>query len=174
MEYWLSNSPCIPLTPPRGGGGVICTLRVRRGIRYVFFSSDPYSAFAIYDEVPYYHNGVLIWDETELNITPNNAAHYNTSSGKYCAEFSGTYLFQLHLYKSSSTSGTAYCYIIKEWLLGYEARLARAYNDGSFEASTATIVNLAQGDCVYVGDCTGPTLITRQTSFSGALLHLLD
>ena len=117
---------------------------------------------------------MLRWAETNLNIAPNNGAHYNTSSGKYCPEYYGTYAFHLHLHKPSSTGLRVYCYIIKEPQSGSDARLARAYNGGSYSASTTAIVDLEKGDCVYVGNCTRPEDINTLTSYSGTLLDLLD
>ena len=138
------------------------------------FSSDPYSAFAIYGVIPTYQSPVLKWPSTRLNIAPNNAAHYNTSSGKYCPDHRGTYLFQLHLYKDNQ-SGNPFCSIIKESQSGSLRILASASpKDSTLEGSSATIVDLEQGDCVYVGSCEDVSNISFLTSFSGALLDLLD
>ena len=138
------------------------------------FSSDPYSAFAIAGETPSYKHPVLIFPETQLNIAPNNAAHYNASSGKYCAEYYGTYQFQLHLYKTGPTSGAPYCAIVKESQSGSTASLAWVFTYGNtIGGSTSTIVDLEQGDCVYVGHCSETSKLSDKTAFSGTLLNLL-
>ena len=138
------------------------------------FSSDPYSAFATYGILPTYQSPVLKWSSTTLNIATNNATHYNTSTGKYCPDHRGTYLFQLHLYKMSPTGGPS-CTIIKESQSGSLASISRVFSSGStLGGSTATIVELKQGDCVWVGACDDLLHISDLTSFSGALLDLLD
>ena len=140
------------------------------------FSSDPYSAFAIYAEYASYQNRVLVWSSTDLNIASNNATHYNTSSGKYCPHHRGTYLFQLHMYKKPIATGSPICSIVKELPSGDLSNLAEARtSSGSLGGSTATIVDLEQGDCVWAGSCGGSLDdISFKTAFSGALLNLLD
>ena len=160
---------------PSSGGTLICALCVLRGIRYVyFFPSDPYSAFSIYGVAPTKPGtSVIIWPSTKLNIATNNATHYDTSTGKYCAEYYGLYMFNLHLYKISE-QGSSKCYIFKESQSGMMSGLAQAsVGSSSLESSTTTIVELGQGECVYVGGCSGFSFLSSFTSFSGTLIHYL-
>ena len=116
---------------------------------------------------------VLIWPSTRLNIAPDNGAHYNTSSGKYCAEFYGTYIFILHLYKTGLRE-IAVCHIVKDDGSSRETLGTTEVQDGTITGSTSTILVLEKGDCVYVGNCGGYSLLSTLSSFSGALLDSLE
>ena len=116
---------------------------------------------------------MALWSSTKLNIAPDNGAHYNTSSGKYCAEYYGTYIFQLHLYKTSPTE-TLSCDIKKDHDGSLETLVRVSARPDTLTGSSSTIVDLQNGDCVYVGECTNFHKLNSMTSFSGALLDLLD
>ena len=116
---------------------------------------------------------MAVWQSTKLNIAPDNGAHYNTSSGKYCAEFYGIYAFHLHLVKVSAAN-TAACAIQKDHAGSLETLAATTVNPGTVTSSISTIVDLERGDCVYAGECFAIDLLSSSTSFSGALLDPLE
>ena len=134
---------------------------------YVFtIFSAPTSAFSTYKGTISYVDGVVVWSEPTLNI----GSHYNTTTGKYCAEHSGTYLFQLNLVKKSLLASVV-CSLFKE-----SDRIGDAWVPtetiwaGQFESSTTAIVHLVQGECVYVGGCNGFSNMADTTTFTGTLL----
>ena len=116
---------------------------------------------------------VLVFPNTKLNIAPDNGADFNTSSGKYCAEYYGIYSFHLHLYKTGP-GNTAECAINKDDGARMETLAHAEVKSGTITGSTSTIVTLEQGDCVYVFDCNGTSLLSDQTSFNGALIDSLE
>ena len=130
--------------------------------------SDPTSAFSIYNEVPTYVNDVVIWPTADLNI----GLHYDNTTGKYCAEHTGTYMFQLHLYKQFQ-GGLVTCKIKKNSDTIAAAQVpSETVKPGFYEGSTSSIVHLEKGDKVYVGDCVNFNNLFQWTAFNGVLLDL--
>ena len=115
---------------------------------------------------PTQDGSVLVWPSTKLNIAPDNGALYNTSSGKYCAEIYGTYIFHLHLYNRAA--GQTGCAITKDDDGSLETLAYAEIQSGTLTSSTSTIVDLEKGVCVYVGHCFGSGF-SAQSTFSGAL-----
>ena len=116
---------------------------------------------------------MVIWSNPKLN----QGSDYNTTTGKYCAEHSGTYLFHLDLYKIS-LADEVNCNIFKSFSDGTLAFLSQAAvapetsQAGQYESSTTAIAHLEQGDCVYVGSCVNYNNMEFLTTFVGTLLNL--
>ena len=116
---------------------------------------------------------MVIWSDPELN----QGSDYNTTTGTYCAEYSGTYLFNLNLYKIDLADKVA-CGIFKSFSDGESTVLSHASVEaetsqaGQYESSTTAIAHLEQGDCVYVGSCTNYNNMGFPTTFVGTLLNL--
>ena len=136
------------------------------------FSSAPTSAFSLFGPDHTYKDDVVIWSDPELN----QGSHYNTTTGRFCPEYSGTYLFHLDLYKMSQADRVQ-CGIFKSFPDGGQTSLSFASvagetsKTGDYESSTTAIVHLEQGDCVYVGFCVGYNNMNFATAFVGTLLN---
>ena len=111
-------------------------------------------------------DGVVVWSEPTLNT----GSDYNTTTGKYCAEHSGTYLFQLNLVKKNRATAVI-CSLFKESdRIGNTWVPDETTTSGQFESSTTAIAHLEPGECVYVGSCNGFSNMADTTTFAGALL----
>ena len=137
------------------------------------FSSGPTSAFSTYGLDKTYVDNVVVWGMPYLNTGSN----YNTTTGKYYAEYNGTYLFHLNLYKGGGANAVG-CILYKDSniktkeLLSYAAVASETSNDGFYESSTTAITHLDQGDCVYVGDCNNFSNLSGRTTFTGTLISV--
>ena len=110
--------------------------------------------------------------------TLNTGSHYNNTTGKYCAEHNGTYLFHLNLYKFP-LANTIGCYLLKDSKietgesLSYASVPSETSNHAFYESSTTAITHLDQGDCVYVGNCDNyMNNWSDVTTFTGTLLSV--
>ena len=135
---------------------------------------SPTSAFSILGKPRAGASGIVaIWESPALNI----GDHYDITTGKYCPEYNGIYIFQLHLYKKSLGIGVG-CIMQKESASGEMTQLGLAdvpsetTQGGRYGGSTAAIAHLEQGDCVFVSSCYLFDSLDPRTTFSGALLHL--
>ena len=136
---------------------------------------SPTSAFSIMGKPRAGVSGIVaIWESSALNIGDD----YDNTTGKYCPEYNGIYILQLHLYKKSLGIGV-HCAMTKESAssgeitqLGMADVPSETTQDGNYGGSTAAIVHLEQGDCVFVSNCYLFDNIGYITTFSGGLLHL--
>ena len=106
----------------------------------------------------------------------NKGSNYNTTTGKYCAEYNGTYLFHLNLYKVGGTNRVLGCLLLKDSKIQTGEDIAYATvpteTSDSSESSTTAITHLEQGDCVYVGACEEYINLAGDTTFIGTLLFV--
>ena len=111
---------------------------------------------------------MVVWPSVYLNI----GQHYDNTTGKYSAEYNGTYMFQLHLYKQHK-GDLITCNIIKKSDSIAIAQVpSETVKPSYYESSTSIIVHLEKGDKVYVGDCYNFNSLFQWTAFNGVLLDL--
>ena len=105
---------------------------------------------------------------TFTGVKLNTGGHYSDETGQYTAEYPGTYVFALHLYKRAQVAMALTCHIRKNDESFALATVPGAADSEYYESSTATVLHLDQGDTVSVR-CNHDGIATS-TSFSGFLL----
>ena len=150
-------------------GGLDCSgQRVEETACSLVSCFEPRSAFTVFGP----QNGPSPGTLKFMNITTNIGRHYNESTGKYVCEYTGIYVFTLHLYKYPANFDYVECYIRKNAI-----EQIKVFNNpdadsdiGHYEATGSAILHLIPGDIVDLGASTSISAMDSWTSFSGFLL----
>ena len=107
------------------------------------------------------------------HVITNIGGHYSNSTGEFICQYSGIYVFDIHIMMIPGRV-LAFCRIIKNGGGVLSAFLSpdSKSNGGYYGTSNSVVIHLVRGDIVGLGDCSSIHFDSDfDTTFSGFLLE---